>query len=81
MKRFLAIAVIWLGCAVAWLILGSTLHLRTDSLSGSLLEEVYALWGPPGRQAPPHGAIATLFFVMQITGRNSWRADAPRPLS
>ena len=53
MKRFLAIAVIWLGCTVAWMILGSTLHLRTNSLSGSLLEEVYALWGPPGRQAPP----------------------------
>ncbi|HWZ87924.1 MAG TPA: inner membrane CreD family protein [Polyangiaceae bacterium] len=56
MKRFLAIAVIWLGCAMAWMILGSTLHLRTDSLSGSLTDEVYALWGPPGRQAPPHAS-------------------------
>ncbi|MEO6598824.1 MAG: inner membrane CreD family protein [Polyangiaceae bacterium] len=53
MKRFLAIAVIWLGCTVAWLILGGTLNLRTDSLSGSLNNEVNALWGPPGRQAPP----------------------------
>ncbi len=53
MKRFLAIAVIWLGCTVAWMILGGTLHVRTDSLSGSLNNEVNALWGPPGRQAPP----------------------------
>jgi inner membrane protein involved in colicin E2 resistance len=52
-KRLLAIAVIWLGCTVAWLILGGTLNLRTDSLSGSLNNEVNALWGPPGQQAPP----------------------------
>jgi hypothetical protein len=49
----LAIAVIWLGCLAAWMILGSTLHLRSDSLSGSLTGDVYTLWGPPGRQAPP----------------------------
>ncbi len=53
MKRFLAIAVIWLGCAAAWLILGGTLKVRTDSMSGNLNNEVNALWGPPGRQAPP----------------------------
>ena len=53
MKRLFAIAVIWLGCTVAWVILGSTLHVRTDEVSGSLIDEVYALWGPPGRQAPP----------------------------
>ena len=53
MKRFLAIAVIWLGCLAAWMILGATLHLRTDSLTGSLTGDVYTLWGPPGRQAPP----------------------------
>lgn len=53
MKRLLAIAVIWLGSTVAWLILGGTVHLRTDSLSDSLSDEAYALWGPPGRQAPP----------------------------
>lgn len=53
MKRFLAIAVIWLGCTAAWLILSGTLKVRTDSLSGSLNNEVNALWGPPGRQAPP----------------------------
>src|SRR3954470_17014832 len=35
------------------MILGGTLNLRTNSLSGSLGTEVNALWGPPGRQAPP----------------------------
>jgi hypothetical protein len=52
--------VIWLGCTVAWLILGGAVHLRTDSLSGSLTDEVYALWGPPGRQAPPLGTYQKL---------------------
>jgi len=52
-KRFLAIAVIWLGCTLAWMILGGTLNLRSDSFSGNLNNEVNALWGPPGRQAPP----------------------------
>jgi hypothetical protein len=53
LKRFLAIAVIWLGCLAAWMILGSTLHVRSDSLTGSLRDGVHTLWGPPGRQAPP----------------------------
>lgn len=53
MKRFLAIAVIWFGCLAAWMILGSTLHVRSDSLTGSLRDGVHTLWGPPGRQAPP----------------------------
>ncbi len=43
-KRFLAIAVIWLGCTVAWMILGGTLNLRSNSFSGSLNNEVNALW-------------------------------------
>ena len=53
MKRLFAIAVIWLGCTVAWVILGTTLNVRTDDISGSLTDKVYGLWGPPGRQAPP----------------------------
>ena len=50
MKRLLAIAFVWLGCAVAWMILGSTLVARTDSVSNALDSEVHALWGPPARQ-------------------------------
>jgi hypothetical protein len=83
---------------------GWNVELRTESMSGSLNNEVNALWGPPGRQAPPLaiyqridtaeevlfsyaffwdgftglaitiGAICTLFFVMQVTGRTNWRA-------
>ena len=67
MKRFLAIAVIWLGCTVAWMILGGTLNLRTDSLSGSLGNEVNALWGPPGRQAPPLASYQKTELTEEVT--------------
>ena len=67
MKRFLAIAVIWLGCTVAWMILGGTLNLRTDSLSGSLSNEVNALWGPPGQQAPPLAKYQKTELTEEVT--------------
>ena len=67
MKRFVAIAVIWLGCAVAWMILGGTLNVRTDSLSGSLGNEVNALWGPPGRQAPPLASYQKTELTEEVT--------------
>ena len=56
MARLLAIAFIWIGCTLAWVILGSTLVVRTNDVSRALDDQVHALWGPPGRQAPPRGS-------------------------
>jgi hypothetical protein len=53
MRRLLAIGFVWLGCAAAWAILGSTLAVRSGASSGDLGREVRALWGPPLVQAPP----------------------------
>jgi hypothetical protein len=53
MKRLLAIGFIWLGCTVAWMVLGSTILVRTGEASSSLMNEVWGLWGPPMQQAPP----------------------------
>jgi hypothetical protein len=53
MRRLLAIGFVWLGCSLAWAILGSTLGVRSGLASGGLLPEVHALWGPPLEQAPP----------------------------
>ena len=36
MKRLLAIGVIWLGCLIAWVILGSTIVFRSDQSSMNL---------------------------------------------
>ena len=53
MRRLLAIGFVWLCCAGAWAILGSTLAFRSGSVTGSLGAEVRALWGPPLVQNPP----------------------------
>jgi hypothetical protein len=53
MRRLIAIALIWLGCALCWLVLGSTLLVRSDDSSSRMGDDVSALWGPPMRQLPP----------------------------
>jgi hypothetical protein len=53
MKRLVAIGMVWVGCAVAWMILGSTISFRAGSVSLSRGNEVYQLWGPPLTQTPP----------------------------
>ena len=55
MKRLLAIGFIWLGCLIAWVILGSTIVVRSDDSSWSRSEEVLLLWGPALQQRPPEG--------------------------
>jgi len=53
MRRLLAIGFVWLGCSLAWAVLGSTLGVRGGETSSALLADVHALWGPPLQQAPP----------------------------
>lgn len=55
MKRLIAIGFIWSMCAVAWVILGGTIEVRTGESSGGLRSEVHRLWGPPLALAPPLG--------------------------
>ena len=50
--RLLAIGFIWLGCALAWLVLGTTLQVRSGESSGELHDEVSGLWGAPMTQQP-----------------------------
>lgn len=53
MKRLFGIAVVWVGCAIAWVVLGSTLVVRTGEADGALSPEVHQLWGPPLEQVQP----------------------------
>ena len=53
MKRLIAIGVIWLGCAIAWVVLGSALVVRSGEASSEMTQEVQKLWGPPIEQRPP----------------------------
>lgn len=63
MKRLIGIAAVWTGCALAWVVLGSTLLVRSDdsSLSGS--SDVQQLWGPAGEQSQPRGTYRTVRTV------------------
>lgn len=58
MKRFFAILVIWLGAATAWMVLGSTLLVRSGEVSTALRDEVNQLWGAPIEQRPPEGTLS-----------------------
>jgi hypothetical protein len=59
MRRLTAIGFIWFGCAVAWMILGSTLLMRTSDSATTMSTELVGLWGPPLEQAPPR-AVYTI---------------------
>ena len=52
MARLLIIGFIWLGCTVAWSILGSSLAVRSNDTSSARGEEVHGLWGGPLYQEP-----------------------------
>ncbi len=53
MRRLVAIGLVWLGCAFAWALLGSSILVRTGASDRALDAEVVALWGPPRVQRPP----------------------------
>src|SRR4051812_6312368 len=60
MKYFLVVAVVWLGCAIAWVLLGSTLVYRSSASATERTGEVDELWGPPLTQQPPHASYREL---------------------
>jgi hypothetical protein len=72
MIRLLQIGFIWFGCAVAWMILGSTILVRTGGSSSSLTREVQLLWGPEMRQQPPRAVYHETRRQREwVTGRDA----------
>jgi hypothetical protein len=57
MKRLVAIGFIWLGCAIAWVVLGSAVMVRSGEASSEITREVQQLWGPPMEQLPPRALL------------------------
>jgi len=53
LKRLIAIAVIFVGASIAWMILGSTLLTRTDVSDSSQVAKLTAQWGSSQTQSPP----------------------------
>ncbi len=71
-KRLVAIAVIFLGASVAWLILGNTLLLRTDQSDSGQIERLTAQWGSSQTQLPPSvtGRVGKADAVVPLDGSN-----------
>lgn len=63
MARLVGIGAVWFGCALAWVILGSTLIARSGESSAALSPEVHQLWGPPVEQVQPTASYATTRMV------------------
>ena len=53
MSRLVQIGVVWMGCAIGWMVLGSTLRVRSDGAWSSALASVQHLWGPAAIHGPP----------------------------
>jgi hypothetical protein len=70
MKRLLVIGVIWFGCAAAWLVLGSTILVRSGATSSEQIEEVHLLWGRPLAQLPPRAQYRETVLRKERITRN-----------
>ncbi|HHH26932.1 MAG TPA: hypothetical protein ENK57_01085 [Polyangiaceae bacterium] len=53
MKSLVGIGSVWVGCCIAWVVLGSTLLVRSDDSSLTGEGDVHQLWGPPTQQRQP----------------------------
>jgi len=54
-RRYVVLGVVWAGCTAAWMLLGTTLLVRSGETSSALVNEVHQLWGPPLDQGAPSG--------------------------
>ncbi len=81
MKRFPLILLVWLGCTLAWVILGTSLVARTGEWSSTLRSEVYRLWGPPLEQKRPDAFYRVQRRMVVVAPENRARAgETPKPV-
>lgn len=67
MKRIIGIAAVWGFCSLAWVILGSTLLVRSDDSSVTGNTDVAQLWGPPTEQLQPTASYPSPVSREQVT--------------
>lgn len=59
-KHIAGVVVVFIATAAAWVVLGATVAVRTNTQDGSLRSEVGQLWGAPQRQKAPAVTYETL---------------------
>ncbi|HEY3738242.1 MAG TPA: inner membrane CreD family protein [Bryobacteraceae bacterium] len=69
--RLAAIIFIYLGAAIAWLILGGTIDSRTHSSDDRLHDRVGSTWGTAQEQAPPSASFDVETLETYMTVENS----------
>lgn len=75
--RLAVIVVIFVGVSLAWMILGASVHTRTQTSKETLRDEVAALWGDELRQSAP-----TLTITGLLTDEESKaKKEPPKPLA
>src|SRR5260370_34350657 len=59
LKRILAIIAIFACTCVAWMILGTSIYLRTENVGSELSSQVASSWGTAQEQHPPVASYVT----------------------
>ncbi|MFK7986116.1 MAG: inner membrane CreD family protein [Sandaracinaceae bacterium] len=66
MKRIIGIGAVWGFCSLAWVILGSTLLVRSEGSEVTGDSDVQQLWGPPTEQLQPTASYRLEETVEQV---------------
>ena len=69
-KRILAIAAIYIAASLAWIVLGATIFVRTNSSDSTLRNSVASLWGAPQEQAPPKAYYTAISYRSVTENQN-----------
>src|SRR5690242_21736582 len=56
-QRIFAIAVIFIGTSIAWMVLGGTITSRTNDSAHQLTGKVASTWGTEQEQRPPYANL------------------------
>jgi hypothetical protein len=77
-KRLLAIAFIFLCTSVAWLILGTTILVRTGSTGDRLRGRVESIWGAPQVQSAPYAEYSRPVVETEVVKGNGKQETVER---
>ena len=77
MKRFPLVLLVWLGCAFAWMLLGTSLVVRTGGMAGEIGKEVRLLWGPELVQGHPSAEFGETRRVVETVTEQPGRSGEP----
>jgi hypothetical protein len=79
MKQLAQVGLIWFGCALAWMVLGTSLVLRSGDASSNLTRGVNQLWGSPIDQKAPQAFYESALLAPSASAPGAAKTDAVTP--